>query len=70
MRLIKATPALVLPAYEQLLKCSHVFNMLDARGAISQTDRPRFVLRIRGLAKRCAEAYLEQQQGAPADEAA
>ena len=51
----------VLPAYEQLLKCSHTFNMLDARGAISQSDRPRFVLRIRGLAKRCAELYLERQ---------
>ena len=50
----------LLPAYEQLLKCSHTFNMLDARGAISQSDRPRFVLRIRGLAKRCAELYLER----------
>jgi glycyl-tRNA synthetase alpha chain len=53
---------LVLPAYEQLLRCSHTFNMLDARGAISQSDRPRFVLRIRGLAKRCAELYLEREQ--------
>jgi glycyl-tRNA synthetase alpha chain len=52
---------LVLPAYEQLLKCSHTFNMLDARGAIGQSDRPRFVLRIRALAKRCAETYLEQR---------
>ena len=51
----------VLPAYEQLLKCSHTFNLLDARGAISQSDRPRFVLRIRTLAKRCAELYLERQ---------
>ena len=52
---------LLMPAYEQLLHCSHTFNMLDARGAISQADRPRFVLRIRGLAKRCAELYLERQ---------
>ncbi len=52
----------LVPAYEQLLKCSHTFNMLDARGAISQSDRPRFVLRIRALAKRCAELYLERQQ--------
>ena len=52
---------LVLPAYEQLLHCSHTFNMLDARGAVSQSDRPRFVLRIRTLAKRCAELYLERQ---------
>jgi glycyl-tRNA synthetase alpha chain len=51
----------LLPAYEQLLKCSHTFNMLDARGAISQSDRPRFVLRIRALAKRCAELYLERE---------
>ena len=53
---------ILLPAYEQLLKCSHTFNMLDARGAVSQSDRPRFVLRIRTLAKRCAEAYLTRQQ--------
>jgi len=53
---------LPLPAYEQLLKCSHSFNMLDARGAISQSDRPRFVLRIRTLAKRCAELYLEKRE--------
>ena len=53
---------LVLPAYEQLLKCSHTFNMLDARGAVSQSDRPQMVLRIRGLANRCAQLYLEQQR--------
>ncbi|MCI0456993.1 MAG: glycine--tRNA ligase subunit alpha [Gemmataceae bacterium] len=57
-RLLKA--GLLLPAYEQLLRCSHTFNLLDARGAISQSDRPRFVLRIRSLAKRCAELYLER----------
>ena len=57
-RLLKA--GMLLPAYEQLLKCSHTFNMLDARGAVSQSDRPRFVLRIRSLAKRCAELYLER----------
>ena len=57
-RLIEAE--MLLPAYEQLLHCSHTFNMLDARGAISQSDRPRFVLRIRTLAKRCAELYLER----------
>ena len=54
---------LLMPAYEQLLKCSHTFNLLDARGAISQSDRPRAVLRIRNLAKRCAELYLERQGG-------
>ncbi|MBI3320634.1 MAG: glycine--tRNA ligase subunit alpha, partial [Candidatus Omnitrophica bacterium] len=52
----------VLPAYEQLLKCSHTFNLLDARGAISQSDRPRFILRIRTLAKDCAKSYLERQE--------
>ena len=54
--------ALLMPAYEQLLKCSHTFNLLDARGAISQSDRPRFILRIRTLAKRCAELYLTRQE--------
>ena len=53
---------LLYPAYEQLLKCSHAFNMLDARGAISQSDRPRFVLRIRMLARRCADAYLGEER--------
>ena len=61
-RLLKAN--LLMPAYEHLLRCSHTFNMLDARGAISQSDRPRFILRIRTLAKRCAELYLERQKGA------
>ena len=51
-----------MPAYEQLLKSSHTFNLLDARGAMSQSDRPRQVLRIRTVAKRCAELYLERQQ--------
>ncbi len=59
-RLLEAQ--LILPAYEQLLRCSHTFNLLDARGAISQSDRPRLVLRIRSLAKRCAELYLERQK--------
>ncbi|MBI4003884.1 MAG: glycine--tRNA ligase subunit alpha [Candidatus Omnitrophica bacterium] len=51
---------LLMPAYEHLLKCSHTFNLLDARGAVSQSDRPRLILRIRALAKRCAELYLER----------
>ncbi len=58
---------LVLPAYEQMLKCSHAFNMLDARGAISQSDRPRFVLRIRALAKQCAVEYSKRYK--PLEEA-
>jgi glycyl-tRNA synthetase alpha chain len=52
---------MLLPAYEHLLQCSHTFNLLDARGAVSQSDRPRLVLRIRALAKRSAELYLERQ---------
>jgi len=62
-RLLALEPPLLLPAYEQLLKCSHTFNLLDARGAVSQADRPRFILRIRALAKRCAELYLTRQSG-------
>jgi glycyl-tRNA synthetase alpha chain len=55
----------LLPAYEQLLHCSHSFNMLDARGAVSQAERPRYILRIRTLAKRCAEVYLERLGALP-----
>ena len=49
---------LVYPAYEWLLKCSHWFNMLDARGAISVTERTGYIARIRAMAKECAQAYL------------
>ena len=51
---------LVLPAYEQLLKSSHAFNLLDARGAVSVNERPTLIAGIRNSAKRCAEAYLER----------
>ncbi len=50
---------LVAPAYDACLKCSHLFNLLDARGAISVTERTEYILRIRKLAKACAEASLE-----------
>jgi glycyl-tRNA synthetase alpha chain len=60
---------LVLPAYDYVLKCSHVFNILDARGAISATDRQGFILRIRDLAKRCCAAYLEAGAEGVDDEA-
>ncbi len=53
---------LVLPAYEYCLKCSHSFNILDARRAISVTERQRFIGRVRALAKRCAEAYVAQRE--------
>jgi glycyl-tRNA synthetase alpha chain len=53
--------ALLFPAYDCVLKCSHIFNILDARRAISVTERTGFVTRIRTLAKRCAQTYMEGQ---------
>jgi glycyl-tRNA synthetase alpha chain len=53
---------LVLPAYEYCLKCSHTFNLLDARGAISVMERTTYIGRIRNLARACAEGYLEQRK--------
>jgi glycyl-tRNA synthetase alpha chain len=53
---------LVLPAYEYCLKCSHVFNLLDARGAISVTERTGYIGRIRNLARACAEQYIKQRE--------
>jgi glycyl-tRNA synthetase alpha chain len=49
---------LALPAYDQCLKASHLFNLLDARGAISVTERAAYILRIRTLARACCEAWL------------
>jgi glycyl-tRNA synthetase alpha chain len=51
--------ALPLPAYDQVLKCSHTFNLLDARGAISVTERAGYIARVRNLARRVAELYVE-----------
>ena len=53
---------LVLPGYDWTLKCSHVFNTLDARGAISVTERVGVIKRVRDLAVRCAEQYLEARR--------
>jgi len=53
---------LVLPVYEYCLKCSHAFNLLDARGAISVTERTGYIARIRNLARAGAEAYLKQRE--------
>lgn len=53
---------LVLPAYDYCLKASHAFNLLDARGAISVNERPRFIGRVRALARGCAQGYLESRQ--------
>jgi glycyl-tRNA synthetase alpha chain len=52
---------LALPAYEQVLKASHTFNLLDARRAISVTERQRYILRVRKLARAVAEAYLQSR---------
>ncbi|MDZ4728401.1 MAG: glycine--tRNA ligase subunit alpha [Xanthomonadales bacterium] len=53
---------LPLPAYEQVLKASHTFNLLDARHAISVTERQRYILRVRDLAKRVAESYFARRE--------
>ncbi|PIP69635.1 MAG: glycine--tRNA ligase subunit alpha [Nitrospirae bacterium CG22_combo_CG10-13_8_21_14_all_44_11] len=53
---------LVLPSYEFCLKCSHTFNLLDARGAISVTERTGYIARVRNLARLCAQAYLKQRE--------
>ncbi|MFW5992151.1 MAG: glycine--tRNA ligase subunit alpha, partial [Halanaerobiaceae bacterium] len=50
---------LILPAYDYTLKCSHTFNLLDARGAISVTERTRYIGRVRELAHLCAEGYIK-----------
>lgn len=53
---------LVLPAYDYCLKCSHTFNLLDARGAISVAERSRLIGRVRNLARLCAETFLKQRE--------
>ncbi|HSH08368.1 MAG TPA: glycine--tRNA ligase subunit alpha [Burkholderiales bacterium] len=52
----------VLPAYEMVMKCSHVFNLLDARGAISVTERAAYIGRVRALARAVAQAYYESRE--------
>jgi glycyl-tRNA synthetase alpha chain len=53
---------LALPAYEQMLRASHVFNLLDARQAISVSERQRFILRVRTMARAVAEAYFASRE--------
>ncbi len=53
---------LPLPAYEQVLKAAHTFNLLDARGAISVTERAAYITRIRNLARRVAQAYYDSRE--------
>jgi glycyl-tRNA synthetase alpha chain len=61
-RLLEGNP-LALPAYDQCLKASHNFNLLDARGVISVTERAAYIARVRVLAKACCEAWLASPQG-------
>ena len=56
--LLDLTPALPLPAYDQCMKSSHLFNLLDARGVISVTERAAYIGRVRALSKACCEAWL------------
>ncbi|KAG1649924.1 Glycine--tRNA ligase alpha subunit [Nymphon striatum] len=51
------------PAYDQAIKASHVFNLLDARGVISVTERQSYILRVRKLAQACGEAFLKTEAG-------
>src|SRR6202023_2161696 len=53
---------LVLPAYEPMVKASHAFNLLDARHAVSVTERQRYILRVRTLARAVAEGYRESRE--------
>jgi glycyl-tRNA synthetase alpha chain len=57
---------MVLPAYDQCIKASHVFNLLDARGVISVTERQSYILRVRELAKACGAAWLKTDAGSAA----
>jgi glycyl-tRNA synthetase alpha chain len=58
---------MALPAYDQCIKASHVFNLLDARGVISVTERQSYVLRVRDLARACGEAWLKTAGGGTTD---
>tara|TARA_R110000787_G_scaffold20281_9_gene60362 strand:- start:1206 stop:2192 length:987 start_codon:yes stop_codon:yes gene_type:complete len=61
-RLLSLETPLPLPAYERTVQASHAFNLLDARGAISVTERQAYILRVRGLARGCAEAYFNARE--------
>ena len=59
----KTRHLMALPAYDQCIKASHVFNLLDARGVISVTERQSYILRVRELAKACGAAWLATEAG-------
>jgi glycyl-tRNA synthetase alpha chain len=54
---------MALPAYDQCIKASHVFNLLDARGVISVTERQSYIMRVRDLAKACGDAWVHTEAG-------
>jgi len=60
LRLIEK--GLILPAYDYCLKCSHTFNILDARGALSVSERTVYIARVRSLARKCAQGYLKLRE--------
>lgn len=62
LRLIKL--GLIYPAYDFCLRCSHTFNVLDARGALSVTERASYIAKVRNLAKHCAENYIKLRESA------
>ena len=51
------------PAYDQCIKASHIFNLLDARGVISVTERQAYIGRVRSLSKQCADAFVQTRAG-------
>jgi glycyl-tRNA synthetase alpha chain len=53
--------SLALPAYDQCIKASHLFNLLDARGVISVAERASYIARVRALAKACCEGWLREE---------
>ena len=67
LELLSREPALAVPAYETTMKCSHLFNLLDARGAISVTERAQYVGRVRNLSRKVARAYFETRGNVSAD---
>ncbi len=62
--LVAGNRKLALPAYDQCIKASHYFNLLDARGVISVTERAAYIARVRALAKACCDAWLDSPMGA------
>jgi glycyl-tRNA synthetase alpha chain len=62
--LLEGEKKLALPAYDQCIKASHAFNLLQARGVISVTERAAYIGRVRALAQACCQAWLDSPQGA------